>query len=223
MLKKIKLLTVVSAVALIFFSSVSVYAAGIVYSAKVEPSYGCNYGNGTLITARVAVSASILRDQVRALLLDQLRIIRSKMPACECVRIFLIPTEDHHDISSAVAGIGEYINGKITIKYGVPTDKQMKHWDDSIGKPEENPLTGEKEINNNKPLFRPTDEFMRATYKIAASENSFLLLYKGIDTKKARQLAAADLKIPIDQVDQSDTILSCYFTPTWGTENVTAP
>jgi hypothetical protein len=119
---------------------------------------------GILIEGRAIVQKDIRNDQIKPTAMAVLKGLKSKNPNVEWFHVFLTNDQRMVECSNWIA-IAEYKEGKISIAGGLPTDEDIKEWNNSIGKPlldyEGKPMDI---INDNPRMRRPTEEDLQIAY-----------------------------------------------------------
>ena len=122
------------------------------------------------ISAVVVVSKGILRKDVKPTILSAIRTLKHKYPDYLRITVDLVPEDEALAEMGIHAGVAEYLennkkcSASIKIEYGVPSERQVKHYNAKIGKPIKGTADDKSPvINNNIPLAIPDDKSFDAS------------------------------------------------------------
>jgi len=87
----------------------------------------------TLLNADAFVPFDIKREQIKPTSLAILKKLAEKYPKCTTININLAPDKEMAEILFLVGRL-EYRDNKITIHYGIPSDKEMEEHNAQVGK-----------------------------------------------------------------------------------------
>jgi hypothetical protein len=173
-----------------------------------------------LLAAAVTVPFDIRRDQVKPTLLSIIKQIKHAEPSCEWIVAYLVPGDS--TLPLLQAGIATYKEGKIEIRYGVPSDKNLADY---------NALKSNVGADNNPPLVRPD----KAAFEIGGNvlrsclSNEERLILAGnmqeADSDYALSIlpyVSKETGVSLRETKRLYHQLMVYYMPNWGKETISS-
>jgi hypothetical protein len=178
---------------------------------------GKSVKGGRLLVSSVAVPYDMRSDQVKPTLLSIIKQIKQKDPSCEWIVVYLVPVDAALPLLQA--GIGTYKEGRIELRTGIPSDKDLADY---------NALRGSLGAEHYPPLTRPDNATFELGRKVLLSfiANKEKLILEG----RMRDVESADLAV-FPHVSRDTGIsfrearrvyhqLMSYYVPAWGVETI---
>jgi len=195
----------------------NISVSGLMY----EEQTGKAVRGGKLIRVKGIVSFDIKREQVKPSLLAVITKVRKNNPKCEWIFVVLSPGAElgkyaHH------AGIADYKEGNLTIRYGIPSDKNIKEWNSLIGKKSKT-LLGDGYYTSDGPrLYRPDKETYEKGRKITLLFDKLSMKDTVKNDDEMFALVAKQSGWSKKEVERYTKFIFSYYAPmSWGEEEQT--